>query len=305
MMVTRIHIQLDELIRMRSAARGFSLLPRQPINSLLSGQHASRLRGRGLTFEELRGYRPGDDIRQMDWKATARLRKPQIRIYSEERERPILLVVDQRSTMFFGSRRTTKAVAAVEVAALGAWRGLDVGDRVGAILFDDEETIEIRPRRSRDSVLRICHEMVRMNNQLSAEKTFAHSGNRLNDALRRAVQVANHDYLVVLITDYHGDDAETRALATRLVSHNDVLAVLVYDPLGIRLPQAGGLMATDGHGQLSIPTGERFGTLFESEFQKRCDQLRDRLRTIRIPILPICTHESVLDQVRSALGGQP
>jgi uncharacterized protein (DUF58 family) len=115
-MTSQVYASLDALVRLQFEARGFSLLPRQPVHSLLSGRHASRLRGRGLIFEELRNYRPGDDIRSMDWRATARLRKPHVRVYSEERERPVLFVVDQRTNMFFGSARTTKATAAAELA---------------------------------------------------------------------------------------------------------------------------------------------------------------------------------------------
>ena len=170
MATTRVHSTLDELVRLQFEARSVSLLPRQPVASLLSGRHASRLRGRGLTFEELRDYRPGDDIRSMDWKATARLRKPHVRVYSEERERPVLLVVDQRSTMFFGSARTTKATAATELAALAAWSALDVGDRVGTLIFTDEDVVEIKPHRSRTNVLRICHELVQANGKLSASR---------------------------------------------------------------------------------------------------------------------------------------
>ncbi len=301
-MTTSIHTNLDALVRLQFEARGFSLLPRQPVHSLLSGQHASRLRGRGLTFEELRKYRPGDDIRSMDWRATARLRKPHVRVYSEERERPVLLVVDQRTTMFFGSARTTKATAAAELAALGAWRALAAGDRVGAIVFGDHEMVEIKPQRSRSNVLRICHELVRMNGQLTAScrPTESHA---LNEALRRAANVAMHDHLVVLVTDYDGDDDTTNQLATRLAAHNDVLAALVYDPLGIRLPGVCLPMeATDGYECILIPEDTQFGEQLEGEFRKRCDQIRRRLRALRIPILPICTHESVLDQVRSALG---
>ena len=301
-MTTHIHPTLDALVRLRFEARGFSLLPRQPVHSLLSGRHASRLRGRGLTFEELRNYRPGDDIRSMDWRATARLRKPHVRVYSEERERPVLFVVDQRTTMFFGSARTTKATAAAELAALGAWRALDAGDRVGAIIFGDDEIVEIKPHRSHANVLRVCHELVRMNGQLSASCQPSES-HALNDALRRAANVALHDHLVVLVTDYDGDDDTTNQLATRLAAHNDVLAVLVYDPIGIRLPVLSHRMeATDGHQRVVLPEGTQFAEQFEAEFRARCDQIRQRLRALRIPILPICTHEPVLDQVRAALG---
>jgi len=110
-MAARITTSLNELVLLQAEANGFSLLPRQPVSSLLAGRHASRLRGRGLDFEELRHYRQGDDVRNIDWKATARLRSPHVRVFTEERERPVLLVLDQRSPMFFGSRRAMKSVA--------------------------------------------------------------------------------------------------------------------------------------------------------------------------------------------------
>src|SRR5262245_57923909 len=132
-----VYADLDELVRFQHRARGFSLLPRQPVQSLLAGRHASRLRGRGLNFEEIRKYLPGDDIRQIDWKVTARTRKPHARVYTEERERPVILLVDQRLGMFFGSRLNLKSVTACELTALAAWRTIDVQDRVGAIVFND------------------------------------------------------------------------------------------------------------------------------------------------------------------------
>ena len=88
------------------------------------------MRGRGLNFEEIRDYRPGDDVRSIDWKVTARLQKPHIRVFNEERDRQALLVVDQRLSMFFGSRRAMKSVAAAEAAAIGAWRVL--GPEIGS-----------------------------------------------------------------------------------------------------------------------------------------------------------------------------
>lgn len=303
-MATCVHPTLEQLVRLQFETRGFTLLPRQPVHSLLSGRHTSRLRGRGLTFEELRDYRPGDDIRSIDWRATARLRRAHVRVYSEERERPVLLVVDQRATMFFGSARTTKATAAAELAALAAWRTLTVGDRVGAIIFGDDEMVEIKPHRSRANVLHICHELVRMNDRLSAASTPG-AGDTFNHALRRAVNLARHDHLILLVTDYAGDDDTTRGLATRLAAHNDVLAVLVYDPAGIRFPVSGLMEVTDGQRRSAIPEDSHFVQAFETQFLKRCSQLRERLRALRIPILPICTHDPIPEQVLAALGGRP
>src|SRR5215471_17651879 len=132
-----VYIDLDDLIALEYRDREVSFLPRQPVHSLLSGRFASRMRGRGLNFEEIRDYRPGDDVRSIDWKVTARLQKPHVRVFNEERDRQSLLVVDQRLSMFFGSKLAMKSVTAAQAAALAAWRILNVGDRVGAIVFDD------------------------------------------------------------------------------------------------------------------------------------------------------------------------
>src|SRR6478736_3151869 len=132
-----VYVALDELIALEQKGRKVSFLPRQPVHSLLSGRFASRMRGRGLNFEEIRDYRSGDDVRSIDWKVTARLQSPHVRVFNEERDRQGLLVVDQRLSMFFGTRRAMKSVTAAEAAAIGAWRVLGVGDRVGAVVFDD------------------------------------------------------------------------------------------------------------------------------------------------------------------------
>src|SRR5215469_12511082 len=145
--VPGVYVDLDELIALEQRGRRVSFLPKQPVHSLLSGRFASRMRGRGLNFEEIRDYRPGDDVRSIDWKVTARLQKPHVRVFNEERDRQALLVVDQRLSMFFGSRLAMKSVTAAQAAAIGAWRVLGVGDRVGGIAFNDTGTVEVRPRR--------------------------------------------------------------------------------------------------------------------------------------------------------------
>ena len=116
------YVDLDELIGFEQKGRKVSFLPRQAVHSLLSGRLASRMRGRGLNFEEIRDYRAGDDVRSIDWKVTARLQKPHVRVFNEERDRPALLVVDQRLSMFFGSRHAMKSVTTAQASAIAAWR---------------------------------------------------------------------------------------------------------------------------------------------------------------------------------------
>ena len=298
----RVTISLDELILLKADARGFSFLPRQPVTSLLAGRHASRLRGRGLAFEELRHYAHGDDVRTIDWKATARLRSPQVRVYNEERERPVLLLVDQRRPMFFGSRRAMKSVTAAEVAALGAWRVLAAGDRVGGIVFNDDEIIDISSHRSQTRVLRLLHEVVRLNHLLAEGFGSGPIRVTLNQALEAALRRAAHDYLVVLISDFDGADDETQRLATLLAAHNDVLAVAIYDPLGASLQGRPGMVATDRGVTFALPSGAAFADAFQKAFVALLDHWTEIFRALRIPVIPISTATSPVDQLRNLFG---
>ncbi len=303
-MSARISITLEDLVLLKADARGFSFLPKQPVSSLLSGRHASRLRGRGLIFEELRQYHEGDDIRMIDWKATARLRSTQVRVYHEERERPVLFVVDQRSSMFFGSRRAMKSVVAAEIAALGAWRALHSGDRVGGIVFNEGEVVEVRPHRSQTRVLNLLHDIVRQN-QLLASENPATGGKTLNDALRNALHVANHDHLVVLIGDLDGADSETQRLSTLIAARNDMLVVAVYDPLGASLVGSPGMVATDRGQSWEIPARDSFADKFQQTFQRRLDEWNDIFRNLKIPVMPISTSVSPVEQIRILFGHRP
>ena len=298
-----VYAELSDLVQLRFQARGYSFLPRQPVHSLLAGRHASRLRGRGLNFEEIRRYLPGDDIRTMDWRVTARTREPHVRVYTEERDRPVLLVVDQRQSMFFGSRRAMKSVVAAEVASLAAWRVLKVGDRVGALVFDDREMVEIKPRRSEQQVMRILNAVVDKNHALCTGISRRPNPQMLNRALEHAARVATHDHLVCLITDAAGTDQETAQLVTLLAAHNDMLVAFVFDPLEAALPDAGRLVMCEGERQLDVDTSPRgLRDRYESDFAQRRAAARDLARQRQIPVLPLDTATDVSAQLRELLG---
>jgi uncharacterized protein (DUF58 family) len=300
---TGVYADLDELIRLQYKATGFSFLPRQPIHSILAGRHASRLRGRGLNFEELRRYLPGDDIRSMDWKVTARMRQPHVRVYTEERDRPVLLLVDQRLSMFFGSTRAMKSVVAAEATALAAWRVLHAGDRVGAIVFDDHDLVEIAPHRSHSRVMHILQAVVEKNHKLRANADWTPNPAMFNQALERAVRVAKHDHLVALITDAFGADPESERLVTLLSAHNDVITAFIYDPLETELPDAGRLVMAEGAVQLEVNTSDRgLRRDFHDTFEQRLRRIQTLSRKRSIPVLPIQTGAGVAEQVRTLLG---
>lgn len=299
----RVHVTLDELLRLRHRAKGFSFLPKQPVHSLLAGRHASRLRGRGLEFEELRHYYEGDDVRAIDWPATARLGSPHVRVFTEERDRPVLLLVDQRLGMFFGSRLAMKAVVAADAAALAAWRVTSLGDRVGAIVFSESGMDEIRPRSRNAAVAPILDAIVRRNQALRADDPRPADPALLNEALRKASKLMLHDGLITLITDAYGANAETVQLVTEITAHNDVLTIFISDPLEAELPELGRTVVAQANRQMDIDmSGRDLRTRFAAGFTERREAIERFSRRRAIPVLPLSTARDTAEQLRELLG---
>jgi uncharacterized protein (DUF58 family) len=300
----RITPPLSALIRLQHQARGFSFQHRQPVRSLLSGRRASRVRGRGLDFEEIRAYRAGDDVRQIDWRASARTGHTQTRVFTEERDRPILLVVELSAAMFFGSAHATKSAIAAQVTALAAWRGLRAGDRLGALLFGEGELREFRPHRSRTSVMRILGEVAKRAAALLQGPPRPAGPAALNEALQRAEAMAGHDWLVVVIADMQAGDAQSAAIAGRIARHNDVIAVPISDPLERALPAAPWRgVATDGVKLATLdPRRDRLGEKVPQGFADRLENIRRAGLRLEVPLLPIGTEEDAAPQLRRMLG---
>ncbi|XIA65270.1 DUF58 domain-containing protein [Bradyrhizobium sp. TZ2] len=301
-----VYVDLDELIALEYRGRRVSFLPRQPVHSLLSGRFASRMRGRGLNFEEIRDYRAGDDVRSIDWKVTARLQKPHIRVFNEERDRQTVLVVDQRLSMFFGSRLAMKSVTAAQAAAIGAWRVLGVGDRVGAIIFGDRDLVEVKPRRSRAAVLQILSAIVAQNQALGVGRGLVSVRAMLNTALEHAQRRALHDAVVIVISDFDGADDATRKMVGAMARHNDVVALLVHDPLQSDLPPSASMTVTDGELQIRLEVGR------DSVRKSILEATEERLKGVfawtyelGIPVLPLSAAEDTGGQIRRLLGGLP
>jgi uncharacterized protein (DUF58 family) len=301
-----IYIDLEELIALEQRGRKVSFLPRQPVHSLLSGRFASRMRGRGLNFEEIRDYRAGDDVRSIDWKVTARLQKPHVRVFNEERDRQALLVVDQRLSMFFGSRLAMKSVTAAQAAAIGAWRVLAVGDRVGAIVFNDSDIVEIKARRSRATVLQILSAITTQNQALGVGRGIASTPSMLNTALKQAQRRALHDATIIVISDFDGADDETRKMIGAMTRHNDVVALLVHDPLQSDLPASARMTVTDGELQIQLEVGrESVRERIEEVTHERLKGVFAWTRELGVPVLPLSAAEAVAPQLRRLLGAMP
>lgn len=301
----RIHASLAHLRSLEGPARGLSFLPRQPALSVLNGRHASRLRGRGLNFEELRDYLPGDDVRAIDWKVTARTGAPHVRVMTEERDRPALLVVDQRMSMFFGTRHNMKSVTAAEAAAMTAFRILDQGDRVGGIVFGDEVLAEIRPQRSRAALNRFLTALADAGALLYAEAPNV-TPIGLTQVLRSVARIARRNHLIVVLSDFDGIDTETERVVAALARHNDLILVPVTDPSAGELPPGLRLIVTDGALQAEIDTGAAGARQGLAEMSRgRIREVLDWQRRFGVAILPLSAGEETLPQMRRLLGLGP
>ncbi|MDH0099302.1 DUF58 domain-containing protein, partial [Pseudomonas sp. GD04158] len=158
-----IHIDLAELIEMRHRVHEVPLFSTPARRSPLIGLHHSKLRGRGVDFDQVRVYQPGDDVRTIDWRVTARTQEPHTKLFHEERERPIFIIAEQSQRLFFGSGQCFKSVLAARAAALIGWAALGHNDRIGGLVFADNEHHEVKPRRSKQSLLQLLNLLARAN----------------------------------------------------------------------------------------------------------------------------------------------
>ncbi len=294
-----VFTSLLELRKMSKYARLFQFSSRpKKVNSILGGKHASRLRGRGLDFEEVRNYVKGDDIRHIDWKVTARTRKTHTRVFTEEKERPVLIVVDQSKSMFFGSQKRTKSVVAAELAALVAFKILKSGDQVGGVVFADQGIDYILPKRDRKNILRFLERMVVRNHQLKDSEPVEFE-TALNQVTQRIMNIVTHDYLVVIISDFHRYSAKTIKSVSMLGQHNDVILAKIMDPMERDLPETS-FIASDRNQQILV-TGKstEIRKKFKSGFEQDLINFEAEMRKHRIPVLVLDTIDPIDQQLRN------
>jgi len=253
----------------------------------------------------MRDYLPGDDIRSIDWKATARTGKPHVRVFTEERDRPALLIVDQRMSMFYGSALNMKSVTAAEAAALTAHAILAAGDRVGGVVFDDNHLEELRPLRSHRAVNLLLSKIVDFNQALHAER-IVQAPMPINRVLQAAGRMATHDHLIIVFSDFDGIDEHTHRGLSSLARNNDLILILVSDPSAERLPGGGRLVASDGTMQVDLDLASKSTVEALTSYSAgRLEQIRAWQRDLGIAVLPLSSGEDTALQVRRLLGRAP
>jgi uncharacterized protein (DUF58 family) len=248
-----IHLSAAELIALRPRCHALRLPMRQAAASALAGAYRSRFRGRGVDFLESRNYQPGDDIRNMDWRVTARTGRAHTKVFEEERERPVLVALDAGPSLFFGTRKRLKSVAAGQMAAAIAWAAIRRGDRIGGFLSAPGRHRELRPAGGRRGAMRLIQALVTW---LEPRAFDGGESEPLSGALERVRHAVRPGSLIIVISDFFGLDADCERHLSRLRQHNDVIGCQVLDPAEHDLPE-GRYPITDGVDSAIMDLGRR------------------------------------------------
>ncbi len=298
-----VRISQAGLIRLNGPARVIALDVLR-VSSLQTGAYVSHFRGRGMEFDESRPYQPGDDPRNIDWRVTARSTEAYTKLFREERERPVLVVVDLRSNMHFATQGCFKSVNASHAAALISWAAHHRGDRLGGLIFGDWTHRELKPRLGRQAALHYVHELV---NHPDWETGAEHPANDAEAPLTQAMaalrRVARPGSLVVVISDFVGFSRAAQAYLSGVARHNEVLAVFVSDPLEHDLPPPGRYRLVSFGEELAIDTYARTARQeYEHAFEERQHELKDFCRRCGIHLLSMSTEDDPVVCMQTALG---
>lgn len=291
-------LTLNQLIRLRASARGLELGARRRTLSAQAGGYLSVYHGRGMEFDEVRTYQVGDDARTIDWRVTARRGRPHTKLFREERERPVMLLVDLHPGMYFGSRVQYKSVLAGRLSALMGWAAVRAGDRVGGIVHAADQHREIYPAARDSGLLPMLQAMIQL--QPSAPGNIAMG--RMDHALARMSRMVLPGSMIVIFSDFRemGNEAEKHLSA--MAQHNDVITAFLYDPLETTPPPAG--LYRLGFNQQRLALDTRHASVIEqwhTQFQLHREIIRNLCMRHAVHFMEIATTDRMVHALRNGL----
>jgi len=286
-----LYPRLDDLLELRHQAHTLGLASHHLVNSSFSGLYASAFRGTGLDFEEVREYREGDDIRNMEWNVTARTNIPHLKIFREERERSVVLCIDRGPHMSFGTRGTFKSIQAAKAAALLGWAASRLHDRVGGILFGDpvQDMQYFRPTKDRRALWRLLHALTREGVAGQSPATT------LAEALQRGDRGTPTGSLIFVIADMNREIRGLESILGRLCQRHTLVLLPVDDPADRELPQMGRVtFVSPGGNAMEIDTDDqRARQRYHQAWEERRQHLQRLCNRLGVPLIPITTREEI------------
>lgn len=292
----------SKLTALSQLATRLPLRKQKKVLSAMSGGHASAIRGRGLDYAENRLYQAGDDIRAMDWRVTARTGEAHIKVYQEERERPVLLVGDFRASMNFGSRRTLKQLVCAELLSLLGWAAVREGDRLGALLFSETDELDIRPRTGNRQVLQLIRSITDFCDHDTPRASQSDEQQRFYQLMLNLRRIARPGTAIYIVSDWRGMSSDAEAQLFQLRRHCDITAIQVHDPLEAELPDMGLMTLTDGHQRSNLHTHRQQRQQHQQAFAEHQQALHNHMMRLSTPLISVCTTDHPLTRLREGMG---
>lgn len=297
---------LSQLLRSRHWAQRLSLFSRQAARNMMLGNVRSRFRGRGMEFEEVRRYQPGDDIRTIDWKVSARAEGTYTKLFCEERERPCHILVDQRSPLYFGSTRQFKSVLAAELGAALAWAALAGGDRVGGQVVADFDEKDTRARRNRQAVLNLIHDIHEANAALQESQNQSQQDtsvpSSLGASLEECQRITRPGTAIFIVSDFHDFDQRAAKALSNLGKHTDLSLLQVMDPLEESLPLLSNVAISDGRQNRRVTISKRIKSDYLEQRAAQQVELKKAIGRARALYSLVSTKDSARSALISIFG---
>jgi len=283
--------QLDDLLELRHQARTLGVAAHHLVNSTFTGLYASVFRGTGLDFDEVREYREGDDIRNMDWLVTARTNTPHLKIFREERQRSVILCIDMGPHMNFGTRGTFKSIQAARVAALIGWAASKQHDRVGGVLFGNPVTgiRYFRATPGRRGLWQLLRALTQPIEQGDTDES------QLMAALQHLDSGTGTGSLIFVIAPINNVTAGFERIVGSLKQRHDVVLLPVDDPADRDLPSMGPVIFSNAAGELlEVDTDSEAGReAFRLDWEQRREELQQLSFRLKLGLIPVSTNEDV------------
>lgn len=290
----------EELIGLRLQARDIPLHGQQAAQSVMAGSHRAQFRGRGMDYLESRIYQPGDDIRNMDWRITARSGQPHVKVYQEERERPIVVMADFGPAMFFATEGAFKSIMVARAAALIGWSAIQNGDRIGALLYNHGHH-ELRPVGGKRGALGLIHALINAADP-TRHANREHEQHPFNEVLLRLRRVARPGSLVFMFSDFYHLDTDSKRQLQLLRRHNDIVACQVLDRLELQAPAAGCYPIGHTGQQRILDTGSKAQrNAWTQHFSERRQRVEELMRQCAIPLIRLHTADDAATSLRRSL----
>lgn len=313
-----VSCQLTELVRYRALASKLNLAPNSSVKNNMAGALSSRFKGRGMEFDEARHYQPGDDIRSIDWRVTARTGKTHTKLYREERERPVLIYIDLTSSMHFGTQLLYKSVQALHAAALITFSALSRGDKVGCMAVSNNEDIERKPKSTAKHALSMLNQIVDLQ-QAAVHTPIKNSKNDIDkrvgssnqtsatQTMNQLSMLAKPGTLVYVISDFSTFTENAFTVLGKINRHCEVRPMRIYDPIEQALPKVSGIqdvLVTNGSDDQHILLGDKkLDQQYKQTREYLFAELKSQLSSFGLPLRQISAAFPIEQQLATSRSG--